>query len=152
MPKAVGPGFVRGPVLSWGANGGAGALAPDFAANTLATILGDTTGFIAGYEHWVEQLLFVVGNADFAGGGGTLTFELRKGTPTGTALASLTIDLASAIRGHVFKATVSAANRALSRCNDTDKLFLVRTATGTVFTTAEGQWQIVSAVRPQAAK
>ena len=144
------PGAVLCSVTPCPDSAGAATVAPDFAANTLATILGDTTGFSPGYTCSVEALQFIVGGTDFVGGGGTLTFELRRDSPTGTALASMTVALASAIRGHVFTAKVSAANSTAARLKDSDLLFLVRTATGTAFTTGEGTWSILARQRPQA--
>lgn len=143
-PKKAGPAFIRNTLLSWyTAALGAATVAPDFAANTLATVLGGVGGFTV--PHWfeVEKLRFIVGNTDFAGAGGTLTFELRKNSATGTAIASLTIPLATALRGAVLEASVTAALDETAKLRPTDTLFLVRLAAGTVFTTGEGTWSIV---------
>ncbi len=151
MPREFGsPGFIRTRVAEWAVSGGAAALAPDFAANTALTIFGGTAGYAAGFVHWVEALEFTVGAADFAGAGGTLTFDLRRNSTTGPILATLTIALASALRGVTLRALVT--NPQSARMNDTDVLFLLRKATGTVFTAGEGTWRICSRQRPQSAK
>jgi len=152
MPKEAAPAFVRS--IIWSHTGdfvsNAATVSADFNANTLATIAGGAGGFIPGFVCYIEKLRFHVGTEDFVGGGGTLTFELRRDTSTGTALASLTIPLASALRGAVLEASVSAANGAAARINDTDKLFLVRLATGTAFTTARGTFSVLARQRLQA--
>lgn len=150
-PRKVGPNYIRGGRSWYAAGSGAATVAPDFAANTLATILGGSGGLGLVLGHWfeVEKLRFIVGNTAFAGAGGTLTFELRKNSETGSAIVSLTIALASAIRGAVIEAAVTAANDELAKLSPTDSLFLVRTATGTVFTTGEGTWEIVGRQVPQ---
>jgi hypothetical protein len=128
----------------------AATVSADFNANTLATIAGGAGGFTPGFKCEVEKLRFRVGDADFAGAGGTLTFELRKDSATGTALAQLVIPLASALRGVTLEAAVSAANAELAKLSDTSKLFLVRLATGTVFTTASGTFEVLARQLPQA--
>lgn len=128
----------------------AATVSADFNATTLATIAGGTAGFTPGVKAQVTKLRFRVGDADFAGAGGTLTFELRKNSATGTAIASLTIPLASALRGAVLEAAVTAALSDVARLRDTDTLFLVRTAVGTVFTTAAGVFEVEAWERPQA--
>ena len=150
MPRETFAAFVRTPIATWFSGGGAAAVAPDFAANTLVTIFGGTAGFTVPFKCVIEKLRFIVGNADFAGASGTLTFVLRKGSATGTALATLTIPLASALRGAVLEASVAAASDEGAKLVDGDKLFITRTATGTVFTGGEGTWQIIARQRPQA--
>lgn len=142
-PKKAGQGFIRTALATWFSGGGAAAVSPDFAANTLATVFGGVGGFTV--PHWfdVEKLRFIVGNADFAGAGGTLTFVLRKGSATGAALATLTVTLATALRGTVLEASVAAADDETAKLRPTDLLFITRTATGTVFTTGEGTWSIL---------
>lgn len=127
----------------------AATVSADFNANTLATIAGGAGGIPVLQKCEVTTLRFRVGDADFAGAGGTLTFELRKNSATGTAIASITIALASALRGVVLETTVTAANADLAKLKDGDTLFLVRTATGTVFTTASGMFEVEAWVRPQ---
>lgn len=152
MPRETFPAFIRTTLASWyAAPIGTATVAPDFAANTLVTILGGATaGLVVPVKCVVEKLRFIVGNTDFAGAGGTLTFVLRKGSITGTALATLTIPLASALRGTVLEASVAAADNEVAKLVDGDKLFITRTATGTVFTTGEGTWEIIARQRPQA--
>jgi len=128
----------------------AATVSADFNANTLQTIAGGAGGFIPGVKAQILKLRFRVGDSDFAGAGGTLTFELRRGSATGTAIVSLTIPLATALRGAVLEAVVPAANAQLARIVDTDSLFLVRTAAGTVFTTASGVFEVEAWERPQA--
>lgn len=151
MPREVFAGWLRTVLHSWSVSGGAAAVAPDFAAATLVTILGGATaGLVVPFKCVVEKLRFTVGNADFAGAGGTLTFVLRKGSITGAALATLTIPLATALRGAVLEASVAAADVEAAKLVDGDKLFITRTATGTAYTTGEGTWSIVVRQRPQA--
>lgn len=127
----------------------AATVSADFNANTLATIAGATGGIPVGQKCEVTKLRFRVGDADLAGAGGTLTFELRKNSATGTAIASITIALGR-LRGEVVEALVTAANAQLAKLVDTDTLFLVRVATGTVFTTASGVFEVEAWVKPQA--
>lgn len=151
MPKESFPGGIRSVI--WQHNSiatAAATVSADFNANTLATIAGGTAGFSPGIKAQITKLRFRVGDADFAGASGTLTFELRKSSATGSAIASLTIPLATALRGAVIEALVTAANGALATIKDTDVLFLVRTATGTVFTTASGVFEVEAWQRPQA--
>jgi hypothetical protein len=150
MPRETFAAFIRTPIATWMSSGGAGAVSADFNANTLATTFGGTAGFTVPFKCTVEKLRFIVGAADFAGASGTLTFVLRKGSATGTALATLTIPLASALRGAVLDANVAAADNEAAKLVDGDKLFITRTATGTVFTGGEGTWTIIARQRPQA--
>ena len=129
----------------------AATVSADFSANTLATIAGGAAGFVPGVKATITKLRFRVGDTDFAGAGGTLTFELRRDTATGTAICSLTVPLASALRGAVLEASPSTnAQIAASEINDATKLFLVRTATGTVYTTGAGIFEVEGWQRPQA--
>jgi hypothetical protein len=156
VPKLAGiGGFIRGPLWQHMSIATAAAtVSADFNANTLLTIAGGANGFTPGVKAVVEKLRFFVGDADFVGGGGTLTFELRRDTSTGTAIASLTIALASALRGAVLEASVAdtATAQQAARIDDTTKLFLVRTATGTVYTTASGRFEVVARQQLQAAR
>ena len=130
----------------------AATVSADFNANTLATIAGGAAGFVPGVKARITKLRFRVGDTDFAGGGGTLTFELRRDTATGTAICQLVIPLATALRGAVLEANVTNTNAAIAAADITDatKLFLVRLATGTVFTTASGVFEVEAWERPQA--
>jgi len=151
MPRESFPGGVRQTV--WQHNSiatAAATVSTDLNANTLFTIAGGAAGFLVGQRCEVTKLRFRVGDADFVGGGGTLTFELRRGSATGTAIASLTIPLASALRGAVIESDVTAALVAQAKLVDTDRLFLVRLATGTAFTTGSGVFEVEAWVRPQA--
>lgn len=151
MPRETFPAGIRASILrhvSWAT--AAATVSADFNANTLATIVGGTGGVSIPQKCEVTRLLFRVGDADFAGASGTLTFELRKNSATGSAIASITIALASALRGVTLEAIVSAANAELAKLKDGDTLFLVRTATGTVFTTASGTFEVEAWVKPQA--
>ncbi len=151
MPKESFPGGTR--VTVWQHNSiatAAATVSADFNAVTLATIAGGVGGFTPGFKARISKLRFRVGDADFAGAGGTVTVELRRDSATGTALASLTIPLATALRGAVLEALVPASAAAASVINDTTKLFLVRLATGTVFTTASGVFEVEGWQRPQA--
>lgn len=149
-PRKVGPNFIRHVLAQWFASGsGAATVAPDFAANTAVTVFGGTGGFTPGFWCELEKLRFIVGNTDFAGASGTLTFVVRKGSTAGAALITLVIPLASAVRGAVIEASVSAANDGAAQLSPTDKLFITRTATGTVFTTGEGTFQLWARQVPQ---
>lgn len=152
MPAIKGPAYIR--TVIWRHYGdfvsNAATVSADFNATTLATIAGGAGGFVPGYQCEIEKLRFFVGTEDFAGAGGTLTFELRVASATGTAIASLTIPLASALRGAVLEASVSAANAVAARISDTQKLFLVRLATGTAFTTGRGMFDVLARQKPQA--
>ena len=150
MPRETFAAFIRAPLAVWGSGGGAAAVSPDFNANTLVTIFGGTAGFTVPIKCVVERLQFTVGSADFAGASGTLTFVLRKTSATGTALATLTITLATALRGTTLVGTVAAADNEAAKLVDNDKLFITRTATGTAFTGGEGTWSIIARQRPQA--
>lgn len=153
MPRKTGAGFLRSKIMEHVSIATAAAtVSADFSANTLATIAGGAGGFTPGFQCEVEKLRFKVGDADFAGAGGTLTFELRKDSATGTALASLTIPLASALRGAWLEASVTAALAETAKLSDTSKLFLVRLATGTVFTTASGVFEVWARQQAQAAR
>lgn len=148
-PRKAAPFFTRTALATWFVSGGAGAVAADFNANTLATVFGGAGGFSPGIFAEIEKLRFVVGSADFAGAGGTLTFVLRKNSATGAALATLTITLATALRGAVLEASVAAADDETAKLRPGDTLFITRTATGTVFTGGEGTWQILARQVPQ---
>lgn len=149
MPKVSFPAGIRRIIMQHVSIATAAAtVSADFNANTLQTIAGGAGGFAPGVNGEVTKLRFRVGDTDFAGAGGTLTFELRVGSATGTALASLTIPLASALRGAVLEANANAIQAVKLR--DTDTLFLVRLATGTVFTTASGVFEVEAWERPQA--
>lgn len=151
MPRESFPGGVRTVIAQHNSIATAAAtVSADFNANTLVTIFGGTAGFTPGQIAEVTKLRFRVGDADFVGGGGTLTFELRKDSATGTALAQLVIPLASALRGAVLEAAVTAALASAARLTDLSKLFIVRLATGTAFTTASGVFEVEAWVRPQA--
>lgn len=151
MPRESFPGGVRQIIMAHNSIATAAAtVSADFNANTLVTIAGGTAGFTPGQQCEVTKLRFRVGDTDFVGGGGTLTFEVRKDSATGVALAQLVIPLASALRGAVLEANVAAAQAAAARLTDLSKLFLVRLATGTVFTTASGIFEVEAWVRPQA--
>lgn len=152
MPRESFPGGVRATLMQHVSIATAAAtVSADFNANTLATIAGGAGGFIPGVKARISKLRFRVGDADFAGGGGTLTFELRRDSATGTAIAQLVIPLASALRGAVLEASPSTnAAIAAADINDLTKLFLVRLATGTVFTTASGVFEVEGWQRPQA--
>lgn len=148
-PRVVSPGFVRVAIATWHAINDAATVAADFAANTLVTIFGGTAGFNSGIWVEIEKLRLIVTGTDFVGGGGTLTFVLRKGSATGTALATLTFVTADAIRGAVLEASVAAAADADAKLRPGDLLFITRTATGTAFTTGQGTWQIIGRQRLQ---
>lgn len=151
MPRETFPAGIRSTVMAHVSEfANAATVGADFNANSLATIAGGAGGYSVPYKCQVEALEFSVGPEDFAGGGGTLTFELRKNSATGTALASLTIALASALRGVTLRAAVTAANAEAAKLKDNDTLFLVRLATGTAFTTARGVFRVVAWQRPQA--
>lgn len=150
MPRESFPAGIRVPIIQHNAIATAAAtVAADFSANTLATIAGGAGGITVGQKCEITKLRLRVGDADFVGGGGTLTFELRRDSATGTALAQLVVPLASALRGAVLEADVSAANASAAQLKDSDKLFLVRLATGTVFTTGAGMFEVEAWVRPQ---
>jgi hypothetical protein len=127
----------------------AATVSADFNATTLATIAGGVGGYTPGFKCQITKLRFRVGDADFAGAAGTLTFELRRDSATGTALAQLVIPLASALRGVTLEAAVAASLAAAAQINDLTKLFLVRLATGTVFTTASGVFEVEGWQKPQ---
>src|SRR6266542_637021 len=98
MPRETFPAGVRVPIVRHVSIATAAAtVSADFNANTLATIAGGAGGIPIAQKAEVTKLIFRVGDADFAGAGGTLTFELRKNSATGSAIASLTIALASAL-------------------------------------------------------
>lgn len=149
IPRKVGPNYIRSIIAQWSSDGAASALAPDFAANTLLTIFGGAGGFKPGFWAEIEKLRFTVGNADATGAAATLTFELRKNSATGTAIASLTITLATALRGAVLEGVVTATLDETAKISPNDTLFLVRLATGTVFTALQGDWSIVARQVPQ---
>lgn len=152
MPKESFPAGVLLPQHLHDADFSNGAtVGPDFNANTLATIKGATGGLIVRQKGRVKRIWFDVGPEDFAGAGGTLTFELRKASATGTALASITIALgATSVRGARIESNALAAAAAASVLQDGDLLFLVRLATGTVFTTGRGKFGMDLWVKPQA--
>lgn len=151
MPRESFPAGIRCAIFTHVSIATAAAtVSADFNANTLATIAGGVGGFTPGFKAIIQKLKFRVGDADFAGAAGTLTFELRRDSATGVALASLTIPLATALRGATLEAPVSAALQAAAAINDLTKLFLVRLATGTVFTTASGVFEVEAWQRPQA--
>lgn len=152
MPRESFPGGTRAVIMQHVSIAIAAAtVSADFNANTLATIAGGAAGFIPGVKARITKLRFRVGDTDAAGAGGTLTFELRRDSATGTAIASLTVPLATALRGVALEAVPSTnAQIAASEINDLTKLFLVRLATGTVFTTMGGVFEVEAWQRPQA--
>lgn len=139
MPKEAGPSYLRGVIPLLGVVG-------HFDGNGAETIINT---FVPGFVCSVEKLLFVP-SEDFAGAGGTLTFDLRKGGATGTIIATLTIALAAALQGAKLSAAVSAANETVARLSDTDGFSITRQATGTAFTGAAGQWMVLFRQRAQA--
>lgn len=151
MPRESFPAGVRAIIMQHVSHPTAAAtVSADFNANTLQTIAGGANGYSPGQKCQVTKLKFRVGDTDSAGAGGTLTFELRKNSATGSAIASLTVALASALRGVTLEALVTAANASLANLRDTDTLFLVRIATGTVFTTMTGDFEVEAWIKPQA--
>jgi hypothetical protein len=136
-PREAGPAFVRTNILT------VGSTAADFSAATLQTIIGGTAGFSPGFWCYIETIRLVVGSLDFTGTG-PLNFELRRDSATGVAVATLSIALANATRGSVLDGTVLPASDAQARIRPTDKLFLVRTATGAAFSAGEGTWSIIA--------
>lgn len=146
MPRETFPAGVRVPILSHVSIATAAAtVSADFNANTDVTVCGPQT---VGQKCEIAGFRFKCGDTNFAGAGGTLTFTLRKGTSTGTVLATVVVPLASALRGAVIEGTL--ANVEAAKLNDTDALVIQRTATGTVFTTASGTFEALAWVRPQA--
>jgi hypothetical protein len=151
MPAEGIPSGVEVPVLEHASDfANAATVGPDFNAATLVTIAGGADGFIVRQKCRIKKLLFRVGPENFAGAGGTLTFELRRDSATGGLIASITIPLATALRGAIIESLVLAANAGRAQLKDGDKLFLVRLATGTAFTTGRGTFAVIGWVRPQA--
>jgi hypothetical protein len=152
MPRESFPAGIRRTIMQHISIATAAAtVSADFNANTLATIAGGAGGFVPGVKARIVKTRFRVGDTDFAGAAGTLTFELRRDSATGTAICSLVIPLATALRGAVIEANVTNTNAAIAAADITDstKLFLVRLATGTVFTTASGVFEVEAWERPQ---
>lgn len=150
MPKESFPAGILVPTVLHDADfANAATVGPDFNANTLATIGGGAGGIVVRQKGRIKRIWFDVGPEDFAGAAGTLTFELRKASATGTAIASITIALAAALRGARIESNAIAAAAAQSVLQDGDLLFLVRLATGTVFTTGRGKFGMDLWVRPQ---
>lgn len=151
MPRESFPAGVRTTILQHVSDfvSNAATVSADFNANTLATIRGGSAGYPVQYKCQVEAIEFDVATEDFVGGGGTLTFELRKGSATGSAIASITIPLASALRGATIRSAVTAANAEIAKLKDGDLLFLVRLATGTAFTTGRGVFRVIGWQKPQ---
>ncbi len=146
MPRESFPAGIRTVVMSHDADfANAATVGPDFNANTLVTVAGPLT---VGVKTEICGFRFKVGPEALAGAGGTLTFEVRKNSSTGTAVATITIPLASGARGAVIEGTVNAVEDV--KLKDTDTLYLVRLATGTVFTTARGRFEVIGWQRPQA--
>jgi hypothetical protein len=149
MPRETFPGGIRTIIARHNSIATAAAtVSADFNANTLATIAGGAGGYVVGQKGEVCAFRFRVGDADFAGAGGTLTFELRRDSATGAAIATLTVPLATALRGAVIEGTLN--NIEGGKLRDNDKLFIVRLATGTVFTTGAGTFEVEAWVKPQA--
>jgi hypothetical protein len=99
-------------------------------ANTLADFL---TDFVAGGDIRLIKWAWVTKVA-LAGAGGTLTFQLQKGA---AAIAGdLVVPLASGAVGQVISQDLSGANAILTPA---DQLSIVRLATGTAFTSGEGE-------------
>ena len=148
MPRVAGPAYQRMILMQHVSEFiNAGTVSPDFNANTLQTIAGGTAGFIPGFKCELEKIRFRVGPEDFAGAGGTLTFELRKTSATGQVMGAITIPLASALRGAVVESAITQVEQV--KLGDTDKLFLVRLATGTAFTTGRGVFEVWGRQLPQ---
>lgn len=146
MPRESFPAGIRSVIMQHVSIATAAAtVSADFNANTDQTIAGPQT---VGVKCDIAGFRFRVGDTNFAGAGGTLTFTLRKGTSTGTVLATVVVPLASALRGAVIEGTL--ANVEAAKLVDTDALVIQRTATGTVFTTASGVFEVVAWQRPQA--
>lgn len=140
MPRESFPAFARGAFAFRGDLG-------DFNAATAVNIV---DSYNPGFICYLEGFEVTVDAADWAGAGGTLTFDLRNGGPTGTIIATLTTPLASMLRGATVRASVSAANANLARLGDTGTFSITRQATGTVFTTASGTWKVLFRARQQA--
>lgn len=143
MPREVQPAFLRHevvvlPVVSYvGVADG----------NTAITIL-DT--FKLGYRAAIEKLRFV-SSSIATGAAATLSFELRKGGPTGTVIAQLDLALADVSAVGKFKeVAVAAASADTARLFDTDGFSITRKATGTAFTKLEGAFSVVVRQMPQA--
>lgn len=146
MPRESFPAGIRSILMTHDADfANAATVGPDLNANTDVTVAGPQT---VGVKCDIAGFRFVCGPENFAGGGGTLTFTLRKGSATGTVLATVTVPLASALRGAVIEGTL--ANVEAAKLVDTDVLVIQRTATGTAFTTGRGRFEVVAWQRPQA--
>lgn len=106
-----------------------------------------------GFRFWIEKLVWVTTNT-IAGAGGSQTFHVRKGGPTGTSVASVNPTVASqATMGTVLEDAVAAADEDAAHLGaDTDTLSVTRDASGTSITGGDGILYVVIRQREQARK
>lgn len=105
--------------------------------------------FTPGFRFVVEKVQYVVGPTAGAGAGGTQDIVVRKGGTSGTALATVTVPLASATAGAVIASNAAVASHSFSL--DTDTISITRTTGGTAYTTEPlGMLLVVIREAPQA--
>jgi hypothetical protein len=144
VPAEKGPAFTR-------------TVLPLLVAPAL-TGIADGTGAITlvdslplGYLGSIEKITFVSGSIA-TGAGGTQTYKVRKGGPTGTVVATLTLALADVNAVGKFKSALVAAadNEAARLSKDTDTISFTRDAGGTAYTKFEGTFYLTLRQKPQA--
>jgi hypothetical protein len=138
MPRKAPYGFSRGNfTLSL-------PLASGFGITTAANIM---LSYAPGFSFVIEKVT-VANTVAAAGSGATRTLNIRKGSASGTVVATKAIVLADCGLATVVDVPVTAAN---ATYNDTDTLTVDLGGSGTVFTTFEANLIIQYRVQPQRA-
>lgn len=145
MPKEAGPAYLRTKETLLVVPSVTGFLDGTGALTLIDTRVAD------GYVQTLEKITFI-STVALAGAGGTQTFKVRKGGPTGTVIATLTVALADfqTSAGKSKAAAVAAGDEGLARFGDTDTLSFTRDASGTAFSAGAGQFFLTWRQRPQA--
>lgn len=140
MPKEVGPGWIRTliPFHLTGAN----------LSGTGATVV--INALALGFRGVVEKIQMYTVDT-LAGASGSQTFVVRKGSTTGTALATAILTVADhATMGTKLSTAVAVADDDEARFTDTDTISLTRTTGGTAISSGSVDGYIVIRQRPQA--
>jgi len=106
--------------------------------------------YVVPFKGSLERVEFIP-DVVAAGAGATQPIVVRKGGATGTALATVTPALATAVLGGPgIVANVAAALESDARFVDGDTLSVTKTAGGTVFSAGGGHLRLIFRQRPQA--
>ena len=105
-----------------------------------------TTGAL-GFQAIVEEFGFDVEDILVGTGSSTATFTLKDGSDH--VLATVVITEAAGAAGHTFSSTTITKTNNYHKLQDASVLKVVRTATGTAFTSGSGHFWVRLAVKAQ---